>query len=135
MKLLKTSIILSLVFLVIGCANLSELELLQTKVNLLEQQTKNLSVDIAASKTKADEAVLKTSNAESLANRMAQYMQETSAKLDVNIDCVPRNRNAKFTGCPRPHCRILNPTPNCLYPTRACIDKAIASYQVKCGLL
>jgi outer membrane murein-binding lipoprotein Lpp len=95
MKLIKSLIIIWAVYVITGCANISDLENLQAQLDSLKPRIAVLSSDAAISKVIATEADLKSANAEKTANRTAQYAQEMSSKLDFVPCRIPRPKNKK----------------------------------------
>ena len=93
MKTIKLSIIIWIISLTTGCANMSDIENLQAQIDLLKPKIITLSSDINATKTMATEAGLKSAAAENIANRAAQYLQEMSSKLDGGPCRKPRPKN------------------------------------------
>jgi len=81
-KALKISAIVLTAGLATGCASTSDIENLQTQIDVLTAQISTASADSAKAQAAAAEAAAKAAAAEAAANRAAQYAQDTNSKLD-----------------------------------------------------
>lgn len=95
MKTIKLSIVILASYLATGCATTSDIENIQSEINLLKLQVAGASSSATASTEAATEARSKAANAEAAANRAAHYAQETNSKLDKALPTRTHHTHSK----------------------------------------
>lgn len=78
------------IYLVTGCASVSDIQKLQSQLNTLEIQVSKITIFVAISKELSEKSHTKAAHAEKTANLLGMKLRDISNRIDYSIPRVCR---------------------------------------------